>query len=174
VQGGIDKVSEYFKTRRAKVFRSCVMFQEEIGDYQWEKLKPGLIGTRPDPEKPRKIKDECFAVARTLLNLRVLGAVPGLLQATLDAAVSEVEHRAADGGRLRGDSHEPKGPLLTEEARVLMELISDLWAHRAIDGCGWSKEQDGDADDAALPRKRARTLDPCVLLLRWHLARRAN
>ena len=133
-------------------------------------LAPILLRAWSAQALPRKIKDECFAVARTLLNLDVLGAVPGLLQATLDAAMSEVDHRAADGGRLRGDSHEPKGPLLTEETRVLMELISDLWAHRAIDGAGWLKEQDGDADDVALPRKRARTLDPCVLMPQWPLA----
>ena len=133
-------------------------------------LAPILLRAWSAQQVPRKIKDESFAVARTLLNLDVLGAVPGLLQATLDAAVIEVEHRAADGGRLRGDSHELKGPLLTEEARVLMELISELWAHRAIDGSGWLKEQDGDADDIALPRKRARTLDPCVPLPRLPLA----
>ena len=133
-------------------------------------LAPILLRTWSAQQVSRKIKDECFAVARTLLNLDVLGAVPGLLQATLDAAVTEVEHRNADGGRLRGDSHEPKGPLLGEEARVLMELISDLWAHRAIGGFGWQKEPDNDADDVALPRKRARTVDPCVALQRLPLA----
>ena len=110
----------------------------------------------------RKIKDECFAVARTLLDLEILGTVSGLLQSTLDAAVAEVELRAADSGRLRGDGHELKGPSLTEEARLLMELISDLWAHRANDGVGWHSESDAAVDDVELPRKRARTIDPCV------------
>ena len=125
-------------------------------------LAPILLRAWSAQHVARKIKDECFAVARTLLNLEILGAVPGLLQATLDAAVAEVEHRAADSGRLRGDSHEQRGPPLGEEARLLMELISDLWAHRALDGFGWHKQPDADAEDAALPRKRARTLDPCV------------
>lgn len=128
-------------------------------------LAPILLRAWSSQHVTRKIKDECFAVARTLLNLEILGAVPGLLQATLDAAVSEVENRAADSGRLRGDSHEQRGPPLSDEARLLMELISDLWAHRANDGFGWHKEPDADADDVALPRKRARTLDPCVAQL---------
>jgi hypothetical protein len=127
-------------------------------------LAPILLRAWSAQHVTRKIKDECFAVARTLLNIELLGKMPGLLQATLDAAITEVELRAADSGRLRGDGPEPKGPSLGEEARLLMELISDLWAHRTNDGLGWHSEPNADADDVAMPRKRARTMNPCVTL----------
>ena len=68
VRGGIDKVAEYLKTQRLKVFRNCIMFREEIGDYQWEKLKGTLLGVKLDPERPRKINDDLCDCARYTAN----------------------------------------------------------------------------------------------------------
>jgi hypothetical protein len=114
----------------------------------------------------RKVKDECFVAAHILLRLEVLPAVPGLLQCTLDAAVAEVERRTADAMRAQSENRAIRAPLLSDahEARLL-QLVADLWAHHASGGPGWTTAAGGDDDDDeddALPRKRARTLDPCV------------
>jgi hypothetical protein len=123
---------------------------------------------------PRKAKDECFAAARTLLMLEALPAA--VMPDVLAAAVLELERRSADALRAHAESRAAsvRAPELGDPLkwRHLLELIAALWAHRDGGGAGWGMDNSGGSgaghddelvdDDDALPRKRARTVDPCV------------
>jgi phage terminase large subunit len=68
VLGGINRVSEYLKTDRLKIFKSCTNLIEEIGQYKWQKLKPGV--QKNAPEAPMKHKDHACDCLRYLISSR--------------------------------------------------------------------------------------------------------
>jgi len=68
VLGGINRVSEYFKSDRLKIFKSCTNLIEEIGQYKWQKLKPG--SQKNAPEAPMKHKDHACDCLRYLISSR--------------------------------------------------------------------------------------------------------
>ena len=115
VNGGIDKVSAYLKSQRLKVFKNCPMTIEEIGDYQWEKLKPGLVGTRPDPEKPRKVKDDLMDAMRYVVNSRAFYNPPGR------ANERPHESRPVQLGGFKGGA-DPR-----RDAGGVVKIGSDVW-----------------------------------------------
>ncbi len=137
------------------------------------KAAPLLTAVWGTSQHVGKVREEAFAVARALMQLEALPSVPGLLHATLAAATAEVERRAAAAARSFSESRAaaaarapPLGDAL--EWRALLELIADLWAHRASGAPGWEAAAPeagahvDEADGDAVPRKRARTLDPCA------------
>jgi hypothetical protein len=141
------------------------------------KAAPVFLRIWAGKHSPRKATDECFAAARTLLALEALpGAAARALPDTLAAAVLELERRTADALRTHAESRaaSTRAPELGDPLkwRHLLELIAALWAHRDGGGPGWdAAERSGGArgghdedadDDDALPRKRARTVDPCA------------
>lgn len=64
VRGGIDKVGEFFKAGRLKIFKGCENLVRELGDYQWKKLKGALLGEKNAPEEPRKVNDHACDALR--------------------------------------------------------------------------------------------------------------
>jgi PBSX family phage terminase large subunit len=68
VLGGLNRVSEYFKSDRLKIFKSCTNLIEEIGQYKWQKLKPGV--QKNAPEAPMKHKDHACDCLRYLISSR--------------------------------------------------------------------------------------------------------
>jgi len=57
VLAGINRVNEYFKAGRIKIFKNCVNLIREIPEYQWQRLKPAQLGQVNEPEKPKKLND---------------------------------------------------------------------------------------------------------------------
>lgn len=55
VLAGINRVNEYFKDNRLKIFKNCVNLIEEIGQYKWKKLRPGQ--QKNEPDEPVKFND---------------------------------------------------------------------------------------------------------------------
>lgn len=45
---GINRVNEFFKTDKIKIFRSCENTIREIENWKWRKLKPGVYKNQPD------------------------------------------------------------------------------------------------------------------------------
>lgn len=68
VRGGINRVGEYFRANRIKVFKNCTNLIRELGDYQWRKLKSALIGDKAAPEEPRKVNDHACDSLRYMVN----------------------------------------------------------------------------------------------------------
>jgi len=64
VLAGINRVNEYLKRSRIKIFRSCVNLIKEIPGYQWQKLSPAQLGHSNYPEKPRKLNDHLVDAMR--------------------------------------------------------------------------------------------------------------
>lgn len=68
VLGGINRVSEYFKAGKLKIFKNCTNLIDEIGQYKWQKLKPGQI--KNAPEAPVKFKDHACDCLRYMIASR--------------------------------------------------------------------------------------------------------
>ena len=66
VAQGIDKVNELFSMGMIHVSRKCRNFIEEIGEYKYKELKPGL--DKDESEEPRKKKDHLMDCLRYLVN----------------------------------------------------------------------------------------------------------
>ena len=59
VQGGIDKVTEYFKKNKIKICNSCINLKREVINYQWEQPSASRIDLNA-PEKPLKKDDHAM------------------------------------------------------------------------------------------------------------------
>ena len=55
VLGGINRVNEYLKAGKLKIFKSCTNLIDEVHTYKWQRLKPGE--DKNEPDKPLKRKD---------------------------------------------------------------------------------------------------------------------
>jgi hypothetical protein len=62
VRAGINRVKEYLKTERVKIFKSCKNLLVEIQTYKWKDLKPGAV--QDAPEKPTKKNDHGLDAGR--------------------------------------------------------------------------------------------------------------
>lgn len=75
VLSGINRVNEYFKAGKLKIFRNCVNLIEEIQGYKWQALKPGQEKNQPD--KPVKKKDHlCDCLRYGVASRPAIGALP--------------------------------------------------------------------------------------------------
>jgi phage terminase large subunit len=61
---GINKVNEYFKQDKIKIFRNCENTIREIENWKWRKLKPGIMKNEPD--EPMDKDDHCCDSLRYL------------------------------------------------------------------------------------------------------------
>jgi phage terminase large subunit len=86
VLGGINRVSEYFKSDRLKIFKSCTNLIEEVGQYKWQKLKPGV--QKNAPEAPVKHKDHACDALRYLISSRPESPIEKKVQSYDDHAKS--------------------------------------------------------------------------------------
>jgi PBSX family phage terminase large subunit len=86
VLGGINRVSEYFKSDRLKIFKSCTNLIEEVGQYKWQKLKPGV--QKNAPEAPVKHKDHACDCLRYLISSRPESPIEKKVQSYDDHAKS--------------------------------------------------------------------------------------
>jgi phage terminase large subunit len=68
VLSGINRVAEYFKSKRLFIFKNCVNLINEINQYKWQRLKPGEEKNQPD--KPVKHMDHTTDVLRYLIASR--------------------------------------------------------------------------------------------------------
>lgn len=68
VLSGINRVAEYFKSKRLFIFKNCVNLINEINQYKWQRLKPGEEKNQPD--KPVKHMDHAVDVLRYLIASR--------------------------------------------------------------------------------------------------------
>ena len=48
VLAGINRVNEFFKSGRLFIFKNCVNLIDEVGQYKWQRLKPGEQKNEPD------------------------------------------------------------------------------------------------------------------------------
>lgn len=65
---GLNTVNEYFKADRLFIFKNCVNTIEEVGQYKWQKIKPGQI--KNQPEQPLKFKDHACNVIKYIVASR--------------------------------------------------------------------------------------------------------
>jgi PBSX family phage terminase large subunit len=68
VVGGINRVNEYFKSDRLKIFKNCVNLVEEVENYRWQKIKAGQM--KNAPEAPVKFKDHACDALRYMIASR--------------------------------------------------------------------------------------------------------
>lgn len=73
VLAGINRVGEYFKLDKLKIFKSCTNLIEEINQYKWQKVKPGEEKNAPD--KPVKHNDHLCDGLRYLIMSRLSPSV---------------------------------------------------------------------------------------------------
>ena len=67
VQGGIDKVTQYFKNNNIYIHKSCENLTRELVNYQWEQPSASRIDLN-QPEKPLKRDDHSVDSLRYLIN----------------------------------------------------------------------------------------------------------
>jgi hypothetical protein len=53
----INRVNEWFKADKIKIFKNCVNTIDEVCTWKWKALKPGVV--RNDPEEPVDYKNHC-------------------------------------------------------------------------------------------------------------------
>lgn len=108
VHPGIDRVKTYLKIQpksgkpRLVIFDTCPNLIEEITQYQWDELGPGLQGRVNEKEQPKKYNDHSVDALRYLVMSRPEGPAPedqtkkGLNEPTLEASVRrelyEIKH----------------------------------------------------------------------------------
>jgi phage terminase large subunit len=68
VLAGINRVNEYFKTGRLFIFKNCINLIQEIENYKWQKLKPGI--EKNEPDAPVKKNDHACDALRYLIMSR--------------------------------------------------------------------------------------------------------
>jgi len=66
VQGGIDKVTQYFKQGKIKITESCENLRRELINYQWEQPSASRLDLN-SPEKPLKKDDHSVDALRYLV-----------------------------------------------------------------------------------------------------------
>jgi phage terminase large subunit len=59
---GINRVNEYFKSGKLKIFKNCENTIREVENWKWKKLKPGL--ERNQPEEPEDKNDHACDALR--------------------------------------------------------------------------------------------------------------
>ncbi len=67
VQGGIDKVTQYFKNNKIYIHKSCENLSRELVNYQWEQPSASRMELN-QPEKPLKKDDHAVDSLRYLVN----------------------------------------------------------------------------------------------------------
>ena len=67
VQGGIDKVTQYFKNNKIYIHKSCENLSRELVNYQWEQPSASRMDLN-QPEKPLKKDDHAVDSLRYLVN----------------------------------------------------------------------------------------------------------
>lgn len=111
VHAGIDRVKSYLKRNarsgrpRLFIFESCTNLIEELTQYQWEELGPGLQGRVNEKEQPKKYKDHSVDALRYLIMARPEAPQEedakkkGLYEPTLESSVRremyEIKHPPA-------------------------------------------------------------------------------
>jgi phage terminase large subunit len=68
VLAGINRVNEYFKSDRLRIFKNCTHLIDEVGRYKWRSLKPGDEKNQPD--EPIKKDDHACDSLRYLIMSR--------------------------------------------------------------------------------------------------------
>ena len=95
VQGGIDKVTEYIKTNRLFITKSCENLRREMVNYQWEQPSASRIDLN-QPEKPLKKDDHAVDSLRYMVGEVVRSAKkPDTKSDTekfIDSIVVDVDH----------------------------------------------------------------------------------
>jgi PBSX family phage terminase large subunit len=66
VQGGIDKVTQYFKLNKIKITQSCESLRRELVNYQWEQPSASRMDLNA-PEKPLKKDDHSCDALRYMI-----------------------------------------------------------------------------------------------------------
>ncbi len=66
VQGGIDKVTQYFKSNKIKITQSCESLRRELINYQWEQPSASRMDMNA-PEKPLKKDDHSCDALRYMI-----------------------------------------------------------------------------------------------------------
>jgi len=66
-QGGIDKVTQYFKNNKIYIHKSCENLSRELVNYQWEQPSASRMDLN-QPEKPLKKDDHAVDSLRYLVN----------------------------------------------------------------------------------------------------------
>ena len=64
----INRVNEYFKNDRIKIFKNCVNTIREIQNWKWSKLRPGA--NKNDPERPEDKDNHCCDVIKYIIATR--------------------------------------------------------------------------------------------------------
>jgi phage terminase large subunit len=64
----LNRVNEYFKSDRIKIFKNCTNTIREVMNWKWERLKPGA--NRNDPERPEDKDNHCADVIKYIVATR--------------------------------------------------------------------------------------------------------
>jgi PBSX family phage terminase large subunit len=113
VTSGIDRVKTYLKpsvrTGKPKlfIFDTCHNVLDEIGEYRWAPLSPGMQGKANEKEQPRKYKDHAMDALRYLVMSR-----PELPQVA--DRMAEMRNVASVEGSLRRELHAKRNPVVTD------------------------------------------------------------
>jgi hypothetical protein len=65
---GINRVNEYFKQNKLKIFKNCTHIVQDVSNWRWKALKPGI--ERNQPEQPEDKDDHGCDVVRYLIASR--------------------------------------------------------------------------------------------------------
>jgi len=66
VRAGINRVQEYLRAGKLRIFQRCVNLRTELQTYRWKDLKPGA--KQDAPEKPLKKNDHVVDALRYMVN----------------------------------------------------------------------------------------------------------
>tara|TARA_R110000744_G_scaffold380512_1_gene501585 strand:+ start:9075 stop:10385 length:1311 start_codon:yes stop_codon:yes gene_type:complete len=95
VQGGIDKVTQYFKNNKIYIHKSCENLSRELVNYQWEQPSASRMDLN-QPEKPLKKDDHAVDSLRYLVNEVVASQgkkdTRSNTQQFIDKIVTDVDH----------------------------------------------------------------------------------
>lgn len=69
----INRVNEWFKADRIKIFKNCVHTIDEVSSWKWKALKPGVI--RNDPEEPEDYRNHCCDDLKYIIASRCAASV---------------------------------------------------------------------------------------------------
>jgi len=94
---GINRVNEYFKSGKLKIFKSCLNTIREVENWKWKKLKSGI--EKNEPDQPEDNNDHCNDAIRYLLMSRPsIGARPEpvILRGSVADLMRQQESEASD------------------------------------------------------------------------------
>lgn len=98
---GINRVNEYFKLGKIKIFKSCTNIIRDVSNWKWKALKAGV--TKNQPEQPEDKDDHGCDVVRYMIMSR-----PAL---TVIKNEVKVEHHSAEWFKMQIKSMRPKSLL---------------------------------------------------------------